>query len=85
MKEFSFSDSGIIPTTTINTKGLNCPLPLLVTKKKLNGLSSGQSLQVDSTDSDSLNDISKWCRRVGHTYLGAREGFGYMSFFIKKG
>jgi tRNA 2-thiouridine synthesizing protein A len=84
MIEFESSNHEIKPSVVLNARGLNSPMPLLVTKKKLCSLSSGQILQIDSSDPDSRCDISKWCERTGNTYLGEKEGFGYISFFIKK-
>ena len=84
MIEFAFSDHGIRPTTTLNAKGLYCPMPLLAAKKKLIQLNSGDILQVDSTDPDSRNDFAGWCTRSGNAYMGEKEGFGYISFFIRK-
>ena len=85
MREFESFDNEIKPDAILNARGLNCPMPLLAIKKKLSSVNSGQILQIDSTDPDSRNDISGWCKRLGHTYMGEREGFGYLSYFIKKG
>ena len=38
----------------LDARGLNCPLPIIKTKKALNDLSSGQVLRVTSTDSGSV-------------------------------
>jgi tRNA 2-thiouridine synthesizing protein A len=71
-------------TFILNTKGLNCPIPLFQTKKELCKLTSGQILQIDVTDPSTRNDLSGWCERSGHTYLGEKERLDYVSIFIKK-
>ena len=83
MRAFKSLDNHI--QATIDTKGLNQPLPLFYMKKELGKLSSGQILQVDVTDPDSRNDFSGWCERLGHKYLGEKDGRNCISLFIKKG
>jgi tRNA 2-thiouridine synthesizing protein A len=41
----------------IDTRGLNCPLPILKAKKALTDMQSGQLLKVVSTDGGSLRDF----------------------------
>ena len=73
------------PDTTLDAKGLSCPMPLLKTKKAIDKIDSGQILEVISTDAASKNDIPGWCERSGHTLLGMKEESGVTRFFIKKG
>ena len=41
----------------LDCQGLNCPLPILKTKKAMDGLSSGQILKMMATDPGSVNDV----------------------------
>ena len=50
----------------LDTRGLNCPLPILKAKKALAGLASGQLLKVVSTDPGSLRDFQAFCRQTGN-------------------
>ena len=50
----------------LDTRGLNCPLPILKAKKALAGLTSGQLLKVVSTDPGSLRDFQAFCRQSGN-------------------
>lgn len=54
----------------IDTRGLNCPLPILKAKKALADLTSGQVLKVLATDPGSLRDFQAFARQTGHTLLG---------------
>ena len=49
----------------IDTRGLNCPLPILKAKKSLNDMASGQLLKVVSTDPGSLRDFHAVSRQTG--------------------
>ena len=53
----------------IDTRGLNCPLPILKAKKALAELQSGQVLKVVSTDAGSLRDFQAFARQTGHELL----------------
>jgi tRNA 2-thiouridine synthesizing protein A len=75
----------ITPDSTLDAKGLSCPMPLLKTKKEIGKLSSGQILEVLGTDPGSRNDLPGWCEKSGHTFLGEKEGDGFFHFYIKKG
>ncbi len=53
----------------IDTRGLNCPLPILKAKKALAELQSGQVLQVVSTDAGSLRDFQAFAKQTGNELL----------------
>lgn len=53
----------------IDTRGLNCPLPILRAKKALADLTSGQVLKVVSTDPGSMRDFKAFCKQTGNELL----------------
>lgn len=68
----------------LDARGLNCPLPILKTKKALNELTTGQVLKVVSTDAGSVKDMEAFAKQTGNELLGSKdEGKEYV-FFIKK-
>jgi TusA-related sulfurtransferase len=50
----------------IDTRGLNCPLPILKAKKALADMTSGQLLKVVSTDAGSTRDFQAFARQTGN-------------------
>ena len=50
----------------IDTRGLNCPLPILKAKKALADLASGQLPKVLATDSGSLRDFQAHAKQTGN-------------------
>lgn len=54
----------------IDTRGLNCPLPILRAKKALADMKAGQVLKVVSTDPGSNRDFQAFCRQTGNELLG---------------
>jgi tRNA 2-thiouridine synthesizing protein A len=53
----------------IDTRGLNCPLPILRAKKALADLASGQVLKIVSTDPGSMRDFRAFCKQTGNELL----------------
>ena len=68
----------------IDTRGLNCPLPILRTKKTLAEMTSGQVLKVLATDPGSVKDFEAFSRQSGNELLSQSETGGEFIFFMKK-
>ncbi len=69
----------------LDARGLNCPLPILRTKKAINGMASGEVLKVIATDPGSVKDMEAFCKQTGNDMVGsAEQGGGEYVFFIKK-
>jgi len=49
--------------------GLNCPLPILRTRKALNTMTTGQTLQIITTDPASVKDISAFCEQTATAWF----------------
>lgn len=69
---------------TLDASGLNCPLPILKTKKELAPMEVGQVLEVISTDAGSVKDIEAFCNQTGNELLSSEENDGRYVFEIKK-
>ena len=50
----------------LDTRGLNCPLPILKAKKALNDMASGELLKIVSTDPGSVRDFQAFARQTGN-------------------
>ena len=73
-------------TTTLDTKGMNCPLPILKAKKALKDLAAGDILEVIATDPGSVKDFDSFCRTTGNELMESGAGDdGVYTFMIKKG
>ena len=68
----------------IDTRGLNCPLPILRAKKALTGMQSGQVLRVLATDPGSVKDFQTFSRQTGHELLSHVEADKEFTFFMRK-
>jgi TusA-related sulfurtransferase len=50
----------------LDTRGLNCPLPILKAKKALADMASGEVLKVMATDPGSVRDFQAFARQTGN-------------------
>lgn len=53
----------------LDTRGLNCPLPILKAKKALTDMKTGQLLRVVSTDPGSTRDFQAFARQTGNDLM----------------
>ena len=68
----------------LDARGLNCPLPILRTKKALADLSSGQVLKVLATDPGAVKDFEAFSRQTGHQLLSHAEERKEFTFYMRK-
>jgi tRNA 2-thiouridine synthesizing protein A len=68
----------------LDARGLNCPLPILRTKKALNDLASGQVLKVLATDPGSVKDFAAFSKQTGNALLSSEALEKEFIFFMKK-
>ncbi len=69
---------------TLDASGLNCPLPILKTKKELAKMEVGQILDVISTDAGSVKDIEAFCNQTGNKLISNTADDGKYIFTIEK-
>ncbi|MEW5888559.1 MAG: sulfurtransferase TusA family protein [Pseudomonadota bacterium] len=68
----------------LDARGLNCPLPILRTKKVLAEMSSGQVLRVVATDPGSVKDFQAFAKQTGNELLSQQEKGKEFEFFLKR-
>ena len=68
----------------IDARGLNCPLPILRTKKALNDMTSGQMIRIMATDPASVRDFQAFARQTGNELLEHGEEGGAFWFVLKR-
>ena len=68
----------------IDARGLNCPLPILRTKRALNDMTSGQMIRITATDPASVRDFRAVARQTGNELLEQGEDGGAFWFVLKR-
>ncbi|MFC5300440.1 sulfurtransferase TusA family protein [Azospira restricta] len=68
----------------LDVKGLNCPLPILRTKKALAEMQSGQLLRVLATDPGSVKDFQAFARQTGNELVSSGEAENVYEYVLKR-
>ena len=68
----------------IDTRGLNCPLPILRAKKALADMQSGQILKVVATDPGSVRDFQAFARQTGNDLVEQQQAGGEFIHLLRR-
>ena len=68
----------------LDTRGLNCPLPILKAKKALSEMVSGELLRVESTDAGSVRDFQAFARQTGNDLIEQTTAGNDFSHVLKR-
>ena len=72
----------------LDTLGYFCPMPIIMTSKKIKELTIGQVLEIVSDDEGIKKDMLAWCVTTGHEMVGLEEEAGsdgpIFKAFVKK-
>ncbi|MBA0922529.1 MAG: sulfurtransferase TusA family protein [Nitrosospira sp.] len=68
----------------LDVRGLNCPLPILRTKKILAGMVTGQVLKIIATDPSTTIDFLVFTDQTGNLLLTSLKVDNEFIFHIKK-
>ncbi|ABR91690.1 Sulfurtransferase TusA [compost metagenome] len=71
-------------TKDLDARGLNCPLPILKTKKALAEMVSGQVLRVQATDPGSVRDFQAFAKQTGNQLLEQSQQDEVFTFFMQR-
>jgi TusA-related sulfurtransferase len=69
---------------TLNAVGKKCPMPVLMTKKELKKMSSGQTLELVVDDKGALKDVPALISKTGDTIVETKEEGANITFMIQK-
>jgi tRNA 2-thiouridine synthesizing protein A len=70
--------------TLLDTRGLNCPLPVLRARKAMQKLAPGSVVRILATDPGTVKDFKAFCRATGHELVESQEQDGEFRFVIRK-
>jgi tRNA 2-thiouridine synthesizing protein A len=71
-------------TSTLDTSGKCCPMPMVETNKTMKSLSAGEILHIIATDPGTQLDIPSWCKRTGNELLSASVEDKAFTYYVKK-
>lgn len=70
--------------TTVDAKGLSCPMPIVKTAQAVKTVPAGELIEVLATDPGSVKDFAAWTRSTGNTMVEQSEDGGVYRFLIKR-
>lgn len=69
---------------TVDARGLNCPLPILRTKKALQEIAVDGVLEVLATDPGSMSDFEAFARQTGNELVAAERNGDHFRYLIRR-
>ena len=79
------ADEAAIGAAVYDLRGLNCPLPVLKSRKRLLGLPPGALLWIETTDHLATLDIPAFCAEAGHSLISIEAQSDRTRFLIRRG
>ena len=70
--------------TTVDAKGLSCPMPIVKTAQAVKTVPAGEIIEVLATDPGSVKDFAAWTRSTGNAIVEQTESDGVYRFVIKR-
>lgn len=70
--------------TSLDLRGLSCPIPIARTAKAMKGLAPGQLIEVFATDPGSVPDFKAWSKSTGNPLVESGEEGGVFRFLLRK-
>lgn len=68
----------------LDARGLNCPLPILRSKKALTDMQPGETLKIVATDPGAMKDFQAFAKQTGHELIYAAEVEKEFLFLLRK-
>lgn len=68
----------------VDARAMACPGPLLEAKKSMGDVKVGEILEIWSGDQNTENNLERWCKKLGHEFLGSIDEGGYYRLFVKR-
>ncbi len=76
--------AAIVPDVVLDTLGLFCPIPIILTARRIKQMAPGQTLEVRSDDEGMKKDVTEWCRMTGHDLLDVMQHDRVITAYIRK-
>lgn len=80
----SSMEPDITPDAELDCVGLYCPMPIFMTKEKMDEIDNGQVLKVEADDPAAEEDIKRWAKRTGQEILRFYKDGSMLTFYIRK-
>lgn len=76
--------TSIEASKVVDARSVACPGPLLEAKKAIGAVAVDEVLEIWSGDKGTSKTMPRWCKKVGHEFMGSLEAAGYDRIFIRR-
>ena len=76
--------SEIVPDDTLDVRGECCPYPLILTKKRVEQLKTGEILHIIADDPVAPQNIDAWAKKSGNKLLAVRQDGKIFNVFVQR-
>ncbi|CAN5454503.1 sulfurtransferase TusA family protein [soil metagenome] len=70
--------------STVDARGLSCPMPIVRTAQHVKSVPSGALVEVLATDPGSVKDFAAWTRATGNSIVEQGQDGGVYRFVIQR-
>ena len=78
------SPIGTARLTTLDARGLKCPMPIVKTAQAIKTVASGDLIEVLTTDPGAVADFAAWSRATGNTLVEQGLVDGVYRFVLRR-
>jgi tRNA 2-thiouridine synthesizing protein A len=71
-------------STTVDARGLSCPMPIVKTAQAVKTLPSGAVVELVATDAGSVKDVAAWCKATGNSLIEQSSDGAVYRFVIRR-
>jgi tRNA 2-thiouridine synthesizing protein A len=68
----------------VDARGTACPGPLLEARRAISECPIGGVMEIQSSDSDTVVSVERWCKKMEFEYLGNVENDGSWSVYLRR-
>jgi tRNA 2-thiouridine synthesizing protein A len=68
----------------VDARGTACPGPLLEARRAISETPVGGVMEIQSSDSETVVSVQRWCKKMEFEYLGDVENDGFWSIYLRR-
>jgi tRNA 2-thiouridine synthesizing protein A len=68
----------------VDARGTACPGPLLEARRAISECPIGGIMEIQSSDTDTIVSVERWCKKMEFEYLGDVENDGFWSIYLRR-
>ncbi len=68
----------------VDARGTACPGPLLEARRAISDCPIGGVMEIQSSDTDTIVSVERWCKKMEFEYLGNVENDGFWSIYLRR-